>query len=248
MSLKLYIFLTSTCSQKAQLTLWEKGIPFEAHVIDPKTREHLSDWYLNLNPNGVVPTLIHDEAVIIDSSVIMEYLDEVFPDVSLTPTDPVRRAHMRKWMRYFEEVPTSAIRVPSFNKYLSRRYANVTQEQYSEMIKHHPIRKQFYEKMKKEKGFDKRETANALDGLQQTIARIEKGLVDSGGPWLMGDTLTLADYCIAPIIDRMNDLGLSGFWQYSPQVSLWYASIKERPAFKKTFVNGTRLTDVFESK
>jgi glutathione S-transferase len=62
--------------------LWEKGLEFVDRPVDSTKREHLSDWYLKLNPNGVVPTLIHDGAVIVDSSVIMEYLDEVFPEHS----------------------------------------------------------------------------------------------------------------------------------------------------------------------
>jgi glutathione S-transferase len=120
--LKLYNFPQSTCSQKVRLTLWEKGLDFLDRPVNSAAREHLSDWYLKLNPNGVVPTLDHDGSIIIDSSVIMEYLDEVFPENSLTPSDPVARAKVRKWMRYFEEVPTPAIRVPSFNRYLSKRF------------------------------------------------------------------------------------------------------------------------------
>ena len=107
--LTLYNFPQSTCSQKVRLVLWEKNLPFADHIVQHKTREHLSDWYLKLNPNGVVPTLKHDDAVIIDSSVIMEYLDEVFPDTPMVPRDAVGRAHVRKWLRYFEEVPTAAL-------------------------------------------------------------------------------------------------------------------------------------------
>ena len=79
-TLELYNFPQSTCSQKVRLTLWERQIEFTDRPVDSTKREHLSDWYLKLNPNGVVPTLIHDGAVIIDSSVIMEYLEDVFPD------------------------------------------------------------------------------------------------------------------------------------------------------------------------
>jgi glutathione S-transferase len=69
----------STCSQKVRLTLHEKGIPFTDTRLDFRKKEHLSPAYLKLNPNGVVPTLLHDGRPVIDSSVIMEYLDEQFP-------------------------------------------------------------------------------------------------------------------------------------------------------------------------
>lgn len=246
MTLKLYNFPQSTCSQKVRLTLWEKGLPFMDRPVDSTRREHLSDWYLKLNPNGVVPTLLHDDAVIIDSSVIMEYLDEVFPDQPLVPASPVLRAHMRKWLRYFEEVATPAVRVPSFNKYLSRRFDRLTQEQFDTFAANHPIRKQFYKKMRKEKGFDERETDSAIDGLRQTVDRMEKSLAQSGGPWLMGEALTLADYCIAPTIDRMNDLGLSEIWADHSRFISWFKKIKSRPAYEKTYYKGTRLSEIYD--
>ena len=108
MTLTLYNFPQSTCSQKVRLVLWEKRIPFEDRIVDHKTREHLKPDYLALNPNGVVPTLVHDGDVIIDSSVIIEYLDEAFPETPMSMPDLVGRAHLRKWLRYFEEVPTPA--------------------------------------------------------------------------------------------------------------------------------------------
>ena len=246
MTLKLYNFPQSTCSQKVRLTLWEKGIDFVDRPVDSTKREHLSDWYLKLNPNGVVPTLTHDDAVINDSSVIMEYLDEIFPDHALVPTDPVKRAHMRKWLRYFEEVPTPAVRVPSFNKYLSRRFDKLSQEQFETFAENHPIRRQFYRKMRKEQGFDERETDSAIDRLLQTVEYMEKGLGESGGPWLMGDTLTLADYAIAPTIDRMNDLGLAELWAECPRVVAWFAKIRKQPAFEKTYYRGTRLSEIYD--
>ena len=247
MSLKLYNFPQSTCSQKVRLTLWEKGLEFIDRPVDSTKREHLSEWYLKLNPNGVVPTMTHDGAVIIDSSVIMEYLDEVFPEHSLTPGDAVERAHMRKWLRYFEEVPTPAVRVPSFNQYLSKRFDKLSQEQFDTFVDNHPIRKQFYKRMRKEQGFDERDTDAAIDRLSQTIDRMETGLEKSGGPWLMGESLTLADYCIVPVFDRMNDLGLGGTWADHPRVSAWWDKVRERPAYKKTYYRGTRLTEIYAS-
>lgn len=59
MTLKLFKFPQPTCSQKVRLTLWERQIPLVDRPVDSTKREHLSDWYLKLNPNGVVPTLEH---------------------------------------------------------------------------------------------------------------------------------------------------------------------------------------------
>jgi glutathione S-transferase len=245
MALTLYNFPQSTCSQKVRLVLWEKGIPFEDRIVDHKTREHLKPAYLALNPNGVVPTLVHDDAVIIDSSVIVEYLDEVFPEVPLSMPDAVGRAHLRKWLRYFEEVPTPAIRVPSFNRYLVKRYEAMTADEYDRMAEDHPIRKHFYQRLAK-KGFSDGETDEALDRLQQTVDRVEQALGADGRPWLMGDRITIADACLLPTIDRAADLGLSRMWErFHPNVVAWYERYRERDAYQKTYYPGTRLTEIF---
>lgn len=247
MTLTLYNFPQSTCSQKVRLVLWEKGLQFEDRIVDHKSREHLKSAYLALNPNGVVPTLVHDGDVIIDSSVIIEYLDEVFPEPSLSMPDPIGRAHMRKWLRYFEEVPTPAIRIPSFNKYLVKRYEALADEEYDRMAEDHPIRKHFYQRLGKNR-FSDSETREASERLQQTVDRVEASLAVDGRPWLMGDRLTVADACLLPTIDRAADLGLSGMWQRShPCVAAWYARYMARPAYSQTYYFGTRLTEIFES-
>ena len=191
-------------------------------------------------------TVDHNGNIVVDSSVIIEYLDEVFEPVSLTPADAVGRAHMRKWLRYFEEVPTPAIRVPSFNQYLSKRFDKLSDDEFHDFVDNHPIRKHFFKKMRKEQGFDDFETENAIDRLRQTLNVMEKGLIKDGGPWLMGENLTLADYCIVPTIDRMRDLGLEWVWEEFPRVNEWFVNIQSRDAYSKTFYRGTRLTEIYD--
>ena len=80
--MKLYNAAHSTCSQKVRICLAEKNLPFEDIRLDlAKAKDHLKPEYLKLNPNGVVPTLVDGDAVITDSSVICEYLDEKYPAV-----------------------------------------------------------------------------------------------------------------------------------------------------------------------
>ena len=69
-----------TCSQRVRFVLNAKGLEFAEHKLDLFAGDQLKEDYLKLNPNGLVPTLVHDDTVIIDSSVINEYLDEVFPE------------------------------------------------------------------------------------------------------------------------------------------------------------------------
>src|SRR5438093_13271747 len=56
--------------------------------------------YLALNPNGVVPTLVHGDRVLYESNVITEYLDDGFPDPRLYPRDPWARAQAKMWQAF----------------------------------------------------------------------------------------------------------------------------------------------------
>src|SRR6187399_1083501 len=99
MAFTLYNAPQSTCSQRVRFVLNAKGLPFEEHKLDLLAGDQLKPEYLALNPNGVVPTLVHDGAVVVDSSVIIEYLDEVAPEPeSFTPASPAARAQMRSHM------------------------------------------------------------------------------------------------------------------------------------------------------
>ncbi|MEK9683106.1 MAG: glutathione S-transferase family protein [Rhodospirillaceae bacterium] len=244
--LELYNAAHSTCSQKVRLCLHEKGLSWKDHFLDLGKKDQLDPKYLKLNPNGVVPTLVHDGAVITDSSAICEYLDEVFPVPRLTPKCAVERAKMRSWMRYCEEVPTAAVRVPSFNMaFLSRFNGQDDAAFMAEEAAPRPIRKYFFQKMGRE-GFDPASVNQALEQLNQTASRISRALDENGGPWIMGAEFTLADIIVAPLIDRMTDLGWESLWVEFSNVTTWYEQIAKRQSFEKTFYPGSRLSEFLD--
>jgi glutathione S-transferase len=245
--LELYHALTSTCSQKVRMCLAEKNLDYVDRRVDLRANEHLTPAYLALNPNGVVPTLVHDGKPIVDSSVICEYLDEVFPEHRLTPEDPVERATMRAWLRFLEEVPTAAIRVPSFHMALAQRYAALDTEGFREQVADvRPLRKHFYRRMGTE-GFGRDDVEASLDELDHTLQRMQAALAN--GPWLMGEDFTLADIVVMPAIDRLADLGLAKMWEeHYPRVTGWYARLQERPAFAKAYSPGSRLSEGMKIK
>jgi glutathione S-transferase len=240
--LTLYHANHSTCSQKVRLCLSEKGLDWESRLVNLATNEHLAPDYLALNPNGVVPTLIHDDAVITDSSVICEYLEEVFPDTPLLPKEPSERAIVRAWIRYLDEVPTAAVRVPSFNMAFLPRYDGMDDNAFQkEQADIRPLRKHFYEKMGR-KGFDDNEVDNALEQLKSTVSRMEARLQDN--PWLSGSELGLADFIAAPLMDRLDDLNLENLWTTtSPKVTDWLERLRARPSFSKAFYTKSRLSE-----
>jgi hypothetical protein len=82
--LTLYNAAHSTCRQKVRIYLAEKGLVFEDIRLDlGKAKDHLKPEYRMINPNGVVPILVDDGNIIIDSSVVCEYLDKRYPKQSV---------------------------------------------------------------------------------------------------------------------------------------------------------------------
>jgi len=234
----LYHAPISTCSQKVRLVLEEKGLPWKGQAINFGKADHLTPEYLKLNPNGVVPTLLHDGDPIIESSVITEYLDEAFPDRPVRPKDLKRLAHMRAWRQYIDEVPTPSIRPISFNTFFVPIWQKMSEQEFWDYTERLPLRKHFYRKMGRN-GFSDQEMSESIDRLNQTIARMDKALED--GPFIIGDQYTLADVNLTPTIVRLEDCGRTDLWDKLPKVAAWYERIKSRPNFDAAFMPGSRV-------
>ena len=76
--LELYNHDMSVCAAKVRFAMAEKELEYTSHMVNLLTREHKTPEYLALNPNGVVPTLLHNGHVIYESTIINEYLEEKF--------------------------------------------------------------------------------------------------------------------------------------------------------------------------
>jgi glutathione S-transferase len=243
--LVLYNAPQSTCSQRVRYTLHEKGLSFSEIKLDLFAGDQLRPEYLQINPNGVVPSLVHDGRIVIDSAVIIEYVNEVFPEPTpLVPQDPVDRAAMRSLMRYIDEVPTPAVRVPSYNIAFLPHFRDMPEDEFLAMAESKPLRKEFLLKMGRT-GFPEAEMTAALDRLRRAIARMSETLRVSGGPWLMGATLTLADIAMMPVAVRMADIGLGKLWQHLPEIDRWLDGLRARAAFSKTFYFGSLVTEKY---
>src|SRR6516165_5642128 len=78
-------FMGSSCSQKLRVFLNLKGIPWQSHPIDLPAYENMQPWFLGINPRGLVPVLVDDGAVHIESNDIIQYLEQKFPAPKLIP-------------------------------------------------------------------------------------------------------------------------------------------------------------------
>lgn len=241
----LYNAPQSTCSQRVRFVLNAKGLPFEEHKLDLFAGDQLKPEYLKINPNGVVPTLVHRGEAVTDSAVIIEYLDEVFPAPErFVPENPVERSRMRSLMRFIDEVPTPSIRVPSYNLAFLRHFRSMSEDEFIALAESKPLRKEFLLKMGRT-GFPKEEMDASLDRLKRGIQRMADAIQQSGGPWLMGKNLTLADIAVMPVIVRMDDIKLNHMWADQPSIARWLDGIKAHPAYATTYYFGSLLTEKY---
>lgn len=245
MAYTLYNAPQSTCSQRVRFVLNAKGLPFDEVKLDLLAGDQLKPQYLALNPNGVVPTLDDDGQIVTDSSVIIEYLDETTSSrEKFTPEDPVKRAHMRALMRFIDEMPAAAVRVPTFNLAFLPRFAAMSEGEFLAFAESKPLRKEFMLAMGRT-GFPQKDMDAAMQRLRRTYERMDAEIERSGGPWLLGSGLSLADIALMPALVRMADLGQHTAWADLPRVQTWYDAIHAHPAFRPTYYPGSLLTERF---
>ena len=243
MAFKLYNAPQSTCSQRVRFVLNAKKLPFDEVKLNLLEGDQLKPDYLKLNPNGVVPTLDHDGAIVTDSTVITEYLDEVVPQNSFTPENPVTRARMRALMHFMDEMPAASVRVPTFNLAFLPKFQAMSREDFVAMAVSKPLRKEFMLAMG-QTGFPKAEMDAALARLRRSYERMDREIELSGGPWLLGKDMSLADVAAMPALVRMYDLNYAD-WQDLPRVVTWFDNVRAHPSFVPTYYHGSLLTERF---
>ncbi len=243
--LTLYNAPQSTCSQRVRYALHAKALPFEERKLDLFSGDQLKPDYLAINPNGVVPALVHDGTPVIDSAVILEYLEDVFPDrAPMRPEAPAEVAHMRAMLRFIDEVPGAAIRIPSYNLAFVPHFRSMPEAEFLALCDAKPLRREFLLRMGRT-GFPQAEMDEALARLRRGAERMERWIGESGGPCLMGAALTLADIAAMPILVRMDDIGLGRLWEDLPHIQPWLDRIRRTPAFRPTYYHGALLTEKY---
>jgi len=195
---------------------------------------------MKLNPKAVVPTLVHDGKVILESTVIAEYLDEAFPDPPLKPADLARRAAMRVWTKAVDEQLHPACAELTFASCHRHIIGRLSPEKFAEFLEStppisvtanwHARKKEIVRQGMAAPGVAK--TFRLYDGYLQ---KMEDTLQDQ--TWLAGDSYSLADIGLAPYVNRLDMLGMSDMWIGSrPRLTDWFERIKSRPSFKPSLL------------
>ncbi len=233
--LTLYHYEPYANSMKVMLCLAEKGLDYESRYVDLLNFEQHDPEFVALNPNGQVPVLVHDGAVITESTVINEYLDDVFPEVPLRPADPVARADMRIWSKHVDEVLMASVSMLGW-QYRFRAFAQTLPgEEFAQSMTRVPL-KEMREKWSTihGAGFTEAQLEESRRRIRLTVDRMERRL--AGAPWLAGERYSLADINTYPNVEGAARL----YPDYCcerlvPRTTAWLRRIGERPATRAAF-------------
>ena len=233
--LALYHNDLSLCAQKVRMCLAEKGLAWESRHLALRSGEHQQPWYLKLNRRAVVPTLVDGDRVIPESNVILEYLDEAYPEPALMPADPYARARVRLWTKQLDEdVHDASAAVMSFGiafrqQYLDRGEAGKTMlEEIPNLFKRERRRDVI------EKGTGSQHFVIAVRRMVLLLDEMEEALASHA--WLAGDQYTLADVAFAPYLARLEHLNVARLFDARAHVADWYRRCKARPSFHEAIV------------
>ena len=195
--------------------------------------DNLKSDYLAINSKAVVPTLRHDGALIPESSIINEFLDDHYPEPALRPHDPVARARMRYWVKVEEDELFTAVRPASLNLMMKQAFAKYTEADLDRLLASHPrpylvptLKKMFLDPP------DPKAVMQSRRALSTTLAKMNATLAKQG-PWLAGSAYSLADIAAAPVIDRIERLAMADLWDELPAVQDWVERVTTRAAYRR---------------
>jgi glutathione S-transferase len=228
--MKLYHAPISTCSQKVRLVLAEKGLDYDSEFVDLQKGEQFAPAYLAKNPSGVVPTLEDGGKLLVESTLINEYLEDAYPVPRLAPEDPAARHAMRLWTKKIDElhpacgIATYAIGV---RPGLLRR----PPEEVDALINAIPDpARRAVRRSVVDHGVEAPEFAGAYAAHEKLFGLADQVLQDT--PYMAGDALTLADAAFLPYVLRADHLNLSSLLEGRAALVGWYQRMQERSSYQ----------------
>ncbi len=235
---------TSVASAKVRLALAEKRLDFESCLYDLGRGEHKNPQYLSINPRGVVPTLIHNGVVVRESNVILEYLEDAFPEPPMMPPSAAMKAPVRLMLREIDHLHDACSILSSSLKLVALRMAPKHEWELFLSRVADPAKRDRQRQLL-EFGFDAPAIWTAIHRYRQIVHLADAMLRDDR--WLSGSSIGLADCAALPYFHRADSLGLKELWTWSPLVRTWLERMKDRPSFEMAILRWTGTSSPYRA-
>ena len=225
--LHLYHFWMSSCSQRVRVVMAEKDLQWTSHEVDLQNQEHTSKEYQSIHPDGLVPALVHDGVVFIESIDIIDYLDSEFEGTPLRPQSSHLNEAMHGWMKMADEAQSS---LKLLTHQFLFRMQPMPPEALARFVQNHNNEKlcDFMRVFASEEGFPDTDIEAALAVHYEGFCALDAALEQN--QWLLGDSFSLADIAWVPNVHRL-DLMKYPFDRH-PNLLRWYRQFAERPAYQ----------------
>jgi glutathione S-transferase len=204
-----------------------------SHHIDITKKENLTEEYFSIHPKGLVPALVEDGVVIIESDDIIDHLDKTYPNPPLRPSDEKELETMYYWLHLAPEIHVKAVKTFIYIKRMQGKMSKSKEEsELYQKLQKDPELLEFHGKVSSG-AFTDADLAKAEGILQGHFSAADKRL--SKSKYLIGDQFTLADIAWSPLyftLKEMTDLDLNDY----NHLCRWAADLEERPSYKKAIL------------
>lgn len=240
MSIKYYHAEPAANSLKSMIPLLEKGIEFQSVYVDLHKFEQHSAWFVAINPEGQVPVLDHDGIIVTHTTVINEYLEDVFADIPLRPRQPAGAARMRYWNKFVDEHVMNHVSMHGWHRMVGIIARKIDSGEFEQLMERIPLPDQRKKWRTARSGFSEADLANATDKIVYAVDKVERQLAQTD--WLAGDAYTLADInfysMCGMMVERMfPELEIG---QRYPRLIDWRERMNARPAVKRALAGEDR--------
>ena len=231
-------FQGSSCSQKLRIFLKEKNINWKSHHVNLVNGDNFTDWFLGINPRGVVPVLVDNGEVHIESNDIIKYLDNKFPTKILWPANEANK--IEKFLEEEDGIHldlrnlTMKFVAPTF--LMKKKEKDIKNfEESSNFVEgvedeQKQIQLNFHKNFIKDNGISSSSIQKSINVFKEKLTKIDNEL--SKQKFIVSNQLTIVDIAWFVYLRRLEAIGFT-FKKNYPNLSKWYIKLKNNKNFLK---------------
>ncbi len=204
--MRLYTMPGSPYGRRVELALTEKGLAYEMFPLSRSDGDLQTEEHLKRSPHGRVPALIDGDVTLYESQVILDYLEDRYPEPPLMPSDAAARAQAR-----VEEFEALLYYLPVFAPIAKLKFMTPPEER------------------------DQAAINAAVETLAGEQDKLETRVAGRGGDYILGAGFSRADLSWLTTVEIAERGGLALDAARFPWLAAWRARLSERPSYEATY-------------